>query len=58
MLTKQFDFVDSAQGFDDCVLQRGMRPHVENRWPGSIKNVMVDCWSASPSERPSTMHVN
>lgn len=43
----------SLEQFRSSVALGSKRPHVERRWPPSIKSVLRRSWKANPAERPS-----
>jgi len=56
--TKPFSCVGSSEGeFERAVYRGGKRPMIKDRWPETIKELIGDCWSACPSERPTMMDV-
>lgn len=56
--TKPFSFIGSSQEeFERVVYRGGKRPMIKDRWPETMKELMSDCWSACPSERPTMSDV-
>lgn len=43
----------SMYDFREKVALQHERPHVEQRWPRTIKKLLRRCWEASPDKRPS-----
>lgn len=56
-LTKPFSSITSAGEFHRAVFSGGERPPVGAHWPKAVTNLMVSCWAAHPSKRPSIVDV-
>lgn len=54
----QVPFEDySPEKHADQVVLKGQRPKIPSSWPPVFKNMIKECWSSSPSERPSFSQV-
>ncbi|CAM9994266.1 unnamed protein product, partial [Hapterophycus canaliculatus] len=42
----------NTQEFKETVALGHRRPHVERRWPRSIKRLLRRCWDRDPAVRP------
>lgn len=52
-LIKPFDYMKSHCQFQEAVFMGGERPEIEEQnWPVAIKEIIRECWSADPSQRP------
>ncbi|KAL7539530.1 hypothetical protein ACHAXR_012828 [Thalassiosira sp. AJA248-18] len=54
---KPFSSIKSSEAFDREVFLGGLRPVMKDRWPTTMKDLMSNCWSASPSKRPTMLDV-
>jgi serine/threonine protein kinase len=56
-LRRPFQFIRSAEKFEQRVFGQGVRPAIDDSWPKEIKDIMSACWSHDQHERPSMQHV-
>ncbi|KAL3817348.1 hypothetical protein ACHAXA_004474 [Cyclostephanos tholiformis] len=56
-LDKPFGSVKSADEFDKVVFKKGARPKLNKHWPKYLCDVMSNCWSSCPEERPEMLNV-
>jgi len=56
-LKKPFAKVRSAEEFHKSVFEKGTRPKVGKHWPQVLVDLMTNCWSTSPAERPAMSYV-
>jgi len=56
-LKKPFGHVKSVDEFHKTVFRKGSRPKLGKHWPHNLKDVISNCWSSFPLERPSMSHV-
>lgn len=57
-LKKPFSKVKSASEFERLVFEKNSRPKISKRWPRSLQDLIVKCWSTDPQERLGTSVVN
>lgn len=53
-LKKPFSKVKSAQEFEKLVFEKNTRPKISKRWPKSLQDLIMKCWSTDPQERYGT----
>jgi len=53
-LKKPFSKVKSAQEFEKLVFEKNTRPKISKRWPKSLQDLILKCWSTDPQERYGT----
>lgn len=56
-LKKPFQFLHSAEKFEQRVFYQGIRPQIDKNWDEDLKDLMSDCWSHDQDARPSMMLV-
>lgn len=52
-LKKPWSYVKSADEYHKAVFEKGARPKLKKCWPQVVTDIMTNCWSSSPSERPT-----
>jgi len=56
-LKKPFVHVKSAAEFHKSVFEKGARPKLGKCWPPVLREIMTECWSSFPGERPEMSKV-
>ena len=51
-LKKPFCKIKSAAEFEDTVFVKNLRPKMKRKWNEALKNLISECWSQDPQERP------
>lgn len=51
-LKKPFCNIKSAAEFEDTVFVKNLRPKMKRKWNEALKNLISECWSPDPQERP------
>jgi hypothetical protein len=51
-LKKPFSKVKSAAEFEALVFEKDSRPKIKKRWNVALKNLIAECWSRDPQDRP------
>jgi hypothetical protein len=47
----------SSAAFHRRVIQEGARPPLNKTWPAPLSQLLSECWSPTPSERPAIEEV-
>jgi len=56
-LKKPFGKVKSAAEFHKTVFEKGSRPKLGKYWPQNLTEIISNCWSSFPMERPTMSYV-
>jgi hypothetical protein len=52
-LKKPFSKVKSAEEFEALVFEKDTRPKIKKSWNVALKNLIEECWSRDPKQRPA-----
>ena len=52
-LRRPFEKIKTSGEFDRIVFEKGARPKLSKQWSPALREVMSECWSAFPGQRPS-----
>ncbi|KAL9181917.1 hypothetical protein ACHAXT_012260 [Thalassiosira profunda] len=52
-LLRPFEKIKTSGEFDRIVFEKGARPKPSKQWSRALREVMSECWSAFPGQRPS-----
>ena len=56
-LDKPFGSVKTADEFHKVVFKKGARPKLSKHWPTYLSDIMTNCWSTFPNDRPEMSNV-
>ena len=56
-LDKPFDSVKTADEFHKVVFKKGARPKLNKHWPKYLSDIITNCWSNFPNDRPEMSNV-